>query len=50
MTNSLYYFSSKVDYLITIAYHWLLLLLILYLPMQNVRDIDYKNFTKFRVQ
>ena len=35
----------KIDKLIAIAYHWLSPLLILYLPMQNVKVIDNKNFT-----
>ena len=34
----------KIDKLITIAYHWLSPLLILYLPMQKVKVIDNKNF------
>ena len=40
----------KIDNLITIAYHWLSSLLILYLPMQNVKVIDNKNFTDLRLK
>ena len=40
----------KIDKVITIAYHCLSLVSTSYLPIQNVKDIDYKNFTNFRAQ
>ena len=45
MTNWFFIMRPIIDNLITIAYHWLSLLLILYLPMQNVKVIDNKNYT-----
>ena len=42
--------SSNVDYLITIAYHWLSPLLILYLPMQEVNHPDSQIVTELRVK
>ena len=35
----------KIDKLITIAYHWLSPLLILYLPMQKVNHLDNQMVT-----
>ena len=40
----------KIDKLITIAYHWLSPLLILYLPMQKVNHLDNQIVTDLWVK
>ena len=50
MTNWFFIMRPIIDNLITIAYHWLSPLLILYLPMQKVKVIDNKTITDLRLK